>query len=47
MRKRNITPERLIEAIKEYIDGKGPFDTIAEKYSISYETIPCIRRPTD
>ena len=39
MRKRNITPERLIEAIKEYIDGKGSFDTIAEKYSISYETI--------
>ena len=39
MRKRNISPERLIEAIKEYIDGKGSFDTIAEKYSISYETI--------
>ena len=39
MRKRNITPERLIEAIKEYIDGRGSFDTIAAKYSISYETI--------
>lgn len=39
MRKRNISTERLIEAIKEYIDGKGSFDTIAEKYSISYETI--------
>ena len=39
MRKRNISPERLIEAIKEYIDGKGSFDTIAEKYCISYETI--------
>ncbi|MBR0267766.1 MAG: hypothetical protein IJQ71_10115, partial [Clostridia bacterium] len=35
MRKRNISPERLIEAIKEYIDGKGSFDTIAEKYCIS------------
>ena len=32
MRKRNISPERLIAAIKEYIDGKGSFDTIAEKY---------------
>ena len=41
MRKRNISPERLIEAIKEYIDGKGSFDTIAEKYRISYETIKC------
>ena len=39
MRKRNISPERLIEAIKEYIDGKGSFDTIAQKYRISYETI--------
>ena len=39
MRKRNISPERLIEAIKEYIDGKGSFDTIAERYGISYETI--------
>ena len=39
MRKRNISPERLIEAIKEYIDGKGSFDTIAEKYCITYETI--------
>ena len=39
MRKRNISPERLIEAIKEYIDGKGSFDTIAEKYCIAYETI--------
>ena len=39
MRKRNISPERLIEAIKEYIDGKGSFDKIAEKYRISYETI--------
>ena len=39
MRKRNISSERLIEAIKEYIDGKGSFDTIAEKYRISYETI--------
>ena len=39
MRKRNISPERLIEAIKEYIDRKGSFDTIAEKYGISYETI--------
>ena len=39
MRKRNISPERLIEAIKEYIDGKGSFNTIAEKYCIAYETI--------
>ena len=39
MRKRNISPERLIEAIKEYIEGKGSFDMIAERYSISYETI--------
>ena len=39
MRKRKITPERLIEAIKEYIDGKGSFDTIAEKYDISDETV--------
>ena len=39
MRKRNISPEKLIEAIKEYIDGKGSFDMIAERYSISYETI--------
>jgi len=39
MRKRNISPERLIEAIKEYIDRKGSFDTIAEKYCIAYETI--------
>ena len=39
MRKRNICPESLIEAIKEYIDGKGSLDTIAEKYGISSETI--------
>ena len=38
MRKRKISLERLVDAIKEYIDGKGSFDTIAEKYSISRET---------
>jgi len=39
MRKRTISLERLVEAIKEYIDGKGSFYTIAKKYGISYDTI--------
>ena len=39
MQRRKISPDRLIEAVIEYVEGKGSFDTKAEKYRISYETI--------
>ena len=41
MRKRKISLERLVDAIKEYIDGKGSFDTIAEcKFRTNGAAIP-------
>ena len=34
MRKRNISPERLIEAIKEYLQGTGSLAEVSAKYGL-------------
>lgn len=38
MSRRKLTDEELIKAIQEYLEGKGGYNVIAEKYGINDET---------
>lgn len=33
---KKVTPEEKLQAVHEYLDGKGGFKAIAKKYGVSY-----------